>query len=245
MKAFRPLPFVLVTLATALVVLAARPVALASPATVALKLDAEGRTDTDKDRDAYNKPEELLAYWGVKDGMKVMDLFPGDGYLTLLLAQAVGAKGKVVAFASYDHEHFDKRFKPLALPNVEEVAIPEPEGFGADLTKALAKLPAASFDAILTIRNYHDLKNPAETLAELKRILKPGGVLGVADSRTAEGRDVPNHRIAEDVIIREVQAAGFKLAAMSQMLSNPKDDYSKGFWDARWIVDQSCLRFTR
>jgi predicted methyltransferase len=47
------------------------------------------------------------------------------------------------------------------------------------------------------------------------------------------------------VIIREVTAAGFSLAGASQMLSNPKDDYTKGFWMARFIVDQSCLKFTR
>src|SRR5213592_750409 len=136
-----------------------------------LDLNAKGRTDTDKDRDSYNKPAELFAFWGIKDGMRVMDLFPGNGYLTLLLSQAVGPKGKVIGFASYDHESFDKRFKPLGLANLEEVVMPEPQGFGSDLTKALAKLPAGSFDAVLTIRNYHDLKNPAEALAEIKRIL--------------------------------------------------------------------------
>ena len=123
--------------------------------------------------------------------------------------------------------------------------MPEPQGFGGDLAKALAKLPAGSFDAVLTIRNYHDLKNPAEALAEIKRLLKPGGTLGIIDSRTASGRDAENHRIADDVIVREVLAAGFSLAGISQMLSNPKDDYTKGFWDVRWIVDQSCLKFTR
>ncbi|OLD65551.1 MAG: hypothetical protein AUI47_01780 [Acidobacteria bacterium 13_1_40CM_2_68_5] len=219
----------------------------ASPAASAgtIDLNAKGRTDTDKDRDAYNKPAELFAFWGIKDGMKVMDLFPGNGYVTLLLSQAVGPRGKVVGFASYDHENFDKRFKPLGLANVEEMPLPEPQGFGDDLLKAFEKIPAGSFDAVVTIRNYHDLKAPADALAQLKRVLKPGGILGIADSRAASGRDVDNHRIADDVIIREVTAAGFALAGVSQMLSNPKDDYTKGFWDARWIVDQSCLKFTR
>jgi predicted methyltransferase len=226
--------------------LAAAPAAVARPALgLPLDLNAKGRTDSDKDRDSYNKPAELFTFWGIKDGMKVMDLFPGNGYLTLLLSQAVGSKGKVVGFASYDHEGFDKRFRPLGLTNLEEMVMPEPQGFGSDLTKALAKLPAGSFDAVLTIRNYHDLKNPAEALAEIKRILKAGGTLGIIDSRTASGRDEPNHRIADDVIIREVLQAGFSLSGVSQMLTNPKDDYSKGFWDARWIVDQSCLKFTR
>lgn len=220
-------------------------VALALPASaVTLNLNAPGRPDADHDRDAYNKPAELLDFWGVKEGMKVMDLFPGEGYTTLLYSQAVGPKGKVLAFGSYDHENFEKRFKPLNIANIEETVLKEPEGFET-LAKELAKIPTGSLDAVLTIRNYHDIKKPAEALAELKRILKPGGVLGITDSRTRSGRDDDNHRIADDVIIREVTAAGFSVAGVSQMLSNPKDDYTKGFWMARWIVDQSCLKFTR
>src|SRR5258708_4915431 len=127
-------------LACALLALAAR----ALPASaVTLNYDAKGRTDVDKDRDAYNKPSELLEFWGVREGMKVMALSPGDGYTTQLYSRAVGQKGKVIAFGSYDHESFDKRFKPLNLANVEEVVMKEPEGF-SDLTKELAKLPAAS-----------------------------------------------------------------------------------------------------
>lgn len=230
---------------TVTALLLSAPLLTASPGASSLNLDAPGRTPSDKDRDSYNKPAELFDFWGVKDGMKVMDLFPGDGYLSLLLGQAVGAKGKVVGYASYDHEAFGKRMTAAAMPNVEEVPMSEPDGFGPKLKEALAALPAGSFDAVLTIRNYHDLKDPAPILAELKRLLKPGGVLGIIDSRTTSGRDKDNHRIADDVIIREVTAAGFTLAGSSQMLSNPKDDYRKGFWDARWIVDQSCLKFTR
>src|SRR5437867_9176297 len=193
-----------------------------------LDLNAKGRTDTDKDRDAYNKPAELFAFWGIKDGMKVMDLFPGNGYVTLLLSQAVGPRGKVVGFASYDHENFDKRFKPLGLANVEELPLPEPQGFGDDLLKAFEKIPAGSFDAVVTIRNYHDLKAPADALAQLKRVLKPGGILGIADSRAASGRDVDNHRIADDVIMREATAAGFPLAADSSLAPDPKGAYLQG-----------------
>ncbi len=233
-----------VTALAAGLMLAAAFVSPAPAGALTLNLNAAGRTDSDKDRDAYNKPAQLLEFWGVASGMQVMDLFPGDGYLTLLLSQAVGPKGKVMAYASYDQKGFDKRMQPLALANVEQMVLTEEVGF-KQLHTYLAKLPAGSLDAVVTIRNYHDIANPAEVLAELKRVLKPGGTLGIVDSRTASGRDIPTHRIADDVIIREVTAAGFTLAGTSQMLSNPKDDYTKGFWDARYIVDQSCLRFTR
>jgi len=209
-----------------------------------LQLDGPGRTRQDKDRDTYNRPDELFSFWGIREGMRVMDLYPGDGYTTLLLSQIVGPAGKVLAFGSYDHDAFDKRMKPLSLANVEETIAREPESFKT-LPADLANLPGGSLDAVITIRNYHDIEDPAKALAELKRILKPGGVLGIADSRTTSGRDKPNHRIADDVIIREAIAAGFTLAGTSQILSNPRDDDSKGFWEERFIVDQSCLKFTR
>ncbi|MGH9749492.1 MAG: methyltransferase domain-containing protein [Candidatus Polarisedimenticolia bacterium] len=217
----------------------------APAAAVTLDLDAPGRTETDKDRDTYNKPKELLEFWGIREGMAVMDLFPGGGYLTQLLGQAVGPRGKVLGYASYSHDKFDERVKKGALKNVEEMVLEYPKGF-EELDTHLAKLPAASFDAILTIRNYHDLKNPKPVLAELKRVLKPGGILGIVDSRTYSGkRDESVCRIGEDLVINEVLEAGFKLTGVSSMFSNPRDDYGKAYWDARWMVDQSCLKFVR
>ncbi|MBI3449521.1 MAG: class I SAM-dependent methyltransferase [Acidobacteria bacterium] len=230
---FRPLAAIVLTLAAA-------PLVAAAP----IDLDAPGRTRQDRDRDAYNHPEALFAFWGLHDGMRIMDLYPGDGYTTLLLSQLVGPAGKVLAYDSYDHEAFEKRMKPLALGNVEETAAAEPECFKT-IPTTLASIPAGSLDAVVTIRNYHDIAEPARALVELKRILKPGGILGIVDSRTAAGRDDKTHRIADDVIIREVTAAGFTLAGVSQMLSNPRDDAAKGFWEERFIVDQSCLKFTK
>jgi predicted methyltransferase len=247
------MPFTVQRVRRSAAFVAARPLAaLVSMALVApilfagtLDLNAPGRSDSDKDRDSYNKPAELFEFWGLKEGTVVMDLFPGDGWATQLISQWVGPKGKVMGYASYNHDKFQERMTKAGLKNIEEMVLEYPKGF-EDLDKHLAKLPAASYDAVITIRNYHDLKNPKEVLAELKRILKPGGVLGIADSRTWTGRrDAANCRIGEDLIIREVTEAGFKLAGVSQMLSNPKDDYTKGFWDARWIVDQACLKFTR
>lgn len=216
----------------------------ALPAAAGIDLNAKGRTEQDHDRDSYNKPIELIEFWGIEEGMTVMDLFPGNGYTTQLLSMAVGPKGKVLAYASYSHEKFEERMKPLGIKNIEETVIGYPDGFKT-LDKHLKSIPDGSIDAILTIRNYHDLTNPEEVLVELRRILKPGGILGIADSRTTTGRDPDHCRIAEEVIIQEVTGAGFELAGVSQMLSNPKDDYSRSFWDARWIVDQACLKFIR
>jgi len=131
-----------------------------------------------------------------------------------------------VAFANYSHDKFADRMKKAELKNVEETVLEYPKGF-SELPAALAKLPAGGFDAIITIRNYHDLKNPLEVLPELKRLLKPGGILGIADPRTWSGqrehRSLPHRRGPDHP---RGDGAGFRLAGVSQMLSNPKDDYT-------------------
>ena len=169
-----------------------------------------------------------------KAGDTVIDFAPGEGYNTYLLSQIVGPKGKVIALGSYGFDALETRLKASPLPNVQHVK-----------SDALKGLPDGSVDVIVTIRNYHDLDDTAGMLAQFKRVLKPGGVLGVADARAAQGRDKPNHRIADDVIKSEVTAAGFRLDRASEMLANKGDDYAKPNWDKRYALDQSCFKFVR
>ncbi|HZI93753.1 MAG TPA: methyltransferase domain-containing protein [Patescibacteria group bacterium] len=201
-----------------------------------LDLNAPGRTAEEKERDKFNKPDDLYAFWGIKQGDTVLDFIPGDGYNTYLLSQLVGPKGKVIAVGSYEFDKLEARLKANPLPNVQHL---KNEGLDA--------LAEGSVDVVVTIRNYHDLgaDRRDKVLAGLKRALKPGGVLGVVDARTKSGRDVPNHRIADDVIRTEITAAGFKLAGTSEMLGNKDDDYSKPNWEKRYALDQSCFKFVK
>jgi predicted methyltransferase len=204
-------------------------------ASAALDLKAAGRTADEQERDKYNKPGELYAFWGIKAGDTVIDFIPGEGYNTYLLSQLVGPKGKVIALGSYGFDKLEERLKASPLPNVEH------------MKTGLTTMPADSVDVIVTIRNYHDL--PADqrpqVLENLKRVLKPGGVLGVADARATNGRDVENHRIADDVVKSEITAAGFKLASSSELLANKDDDHTKPTWEKRYALDQSCFKFVK
>ena len=211
---------------------------LALPLVAAPKLDlnAPGRTPEEKERDKYNKPDELYAFWGIRAGDTVIDLIPGEGYNTYLLSQLVGPEGKVIALGTYNFDKLEGRLKANPLANVQQMK-----------GDALPKVPDNSVDVIVTIRNYHDIpeQETNKMLADLKRVLKPGGVLGVVDSRAKQGRDVPNHRIADDVIKSEITAAGFKLVESSEMLANKDDDYSKPNWEKRYALDQSCFKFVK
>ena len=221
---------------TVLSLFAATLMAVPLVASPALDLNAPGRTAEEKERDKFNKPDDLYGFWGIRQGDTVIDFIPGDGYNTYLLSQLVGPKGKVIALGSYNFDKLEERLKANPLPNVQHMK-----------TEALDTLPEGSVDVVVTIRNYHDLAEDRrdKALAGLKRALKPGGVLGVVDARTKSGRDVPNHRIADDVIKTEITAAGFKLAASSEMLANKDDDYSKPNWEKRYALDQSCFKFVK
>ena len=207
-----------------------------SHATGHLDLGAPGRTAEEKERDKFNKPDDLYAFWDVKAGDTVIDFIPSEGYNTYLLSQLVGPKGKVLAVGTYNYEKLQERLKANPLPNVKQYKREE-----------LSSIPDDSVDVIVTVRNYHDLQPEVlgKLLAELRRVLKPGGVLGVVDARADKGRDIPNHRIADDVIKTEITAAGFRLEGTSEMLANKSDDHSKPNWEQRYGLDQSCFKFVK
>jgi predicted methyltransferase len=190
------------------------------------------RPQADKDRDAVRHPAELLAFAGVKRGDKVAELVPGGGYVTRLLAKAVGPMGHVYAT---NLPTLNERFKTgvnsivadSAYGNVSVVEQP----FGA------LKFPEP-LDVVFTSENYHDFQNAGmfqtDTAALDKAAfaaLKPGGVYVVTDYAAAAGKGKTEtqslHRIDPAVIKQEAMAAGFTLDSESNALMNPADDLTK------------------
>jgi predicted methyltransferase len=216
-----------------------------------------GRTDADRLRDAGRKPGEVLKFFGIAPGMTVLDMFSGGGYYTEMLSQVVGPAGKVVAhtnsaYAGFVGDEAVNRYADDRLANVEILRAENNE----------LRLPAAEFDAVMLILSYHDIyyvdaangwpkiEGPA-FLAELKKGLKPGGILAVVDHYAAAGspRETGGslHRIDPQIVISELEALGFELAAKSDVLRNMEDDYSKGMFDpqVRGKTDRFVLKFRK
>lgn len=223
-----------------------------SKSQIAAVADA-GRPEADRKRDEDRKPLDMLAFVGVKPGMKVADLIPGGGYFTRIFSAAVGPKGTVYAYLPAEFARFAKAPLPKsgehsdpARPNVIFITTPANE----------LALPE-TVDVAWTSQNYHDLKEdfakPAETAkfnAAVFRALKPGGVYVILDHSAEAGsgeRDLGLHRIDEAVVRREVEAAGFVFMGSSDALRNPSDDRKLNVFDKaiRAHTDQFILKFRK
>ena len=241
--------------AAAMLLLAASAPAAPVPSYVKAAIGDPARPDTDTKRDADRKPAEMLAFAGVKPGMRVMDIMPGGGYFTRLFAKAVGPKGYVYAFQPVELDEFFKHKGPGPGPQVDALASEYP-----NLTvmhAPIGKLVAPEqLDVVWTSQNYHDLKNepfgPDETAQVNKAIynaLRPGGLYIVLDHSAEKASGIRDthtlHRIDEAVVKQEVEAAGFKLIGESNALRNKNDPRTALVFDEsiRGHTDQFILKF--
>ena len=223
---------------------AARP----SPAILAAVADPT-RPGEDAARDANRHPAEILAFAGVRPGMRVVELAPGGGYYTRILARAVGPRGHVYAVVS---PGFAARPESMArfqriiagYPNVEIVVSAIPS-----LTMA------RPVDMVWTSENYHDFHNAqGADMAALNRavfgVLRPGGVYYVEDHAapgTGVGATSTLHRIDPQAVRGEVTAAGFRLDGESSVLANPADPHTARVTDPaiRGRTDRFAMRFRK
>lgn len=206
-------------------------------------LDAPHRSSANKARDIYRHPVETLTFFGLTPAMTVVEVYPGNGWYTEILAPYLKERGKYYA-AGWDPEAAQEfirkgvaayRAKLDANPDLysaAEVTVLAPPG-------KTAIAPAGSADLVLTFRNVHNWMAAGTAEPVFKAMyaaLKPGGYLGVVEHRApADAPQDPKARkgyVREDHAIRLAEDAGFKLVARSEINANPRDtkDYPKGVW---------------
>jgi len=204
------------------------------------------RPPEDVARDADRKPAALLAFAGVHPGIKIAELAPGGGYFTRILTGAVGPSGHVYAVTAHPS------------PALQALAAQRPNLTLAAGSPGTITVPG-QVDLVWTTQNYHDFKNnklPTGDLAqafnaEAFRVLKPGGTYLIVDHEAAPGAGATQtstlHRIEDTVVRREVEAAGFKLEAESNLLRNPADSHAAKVQDPsiRGKTDQFILKFRK
>lgn len=231
----------------ALVMLALFPSAQVSAAAdeAALKAVIAGdwRSADDKARDAARKPVESLQFWGLKPGASILEVQPGAGWWTGILAPYAARTGGRYSATAAD----------LANPAITEAARKARTDFAARYSDAsrygkvelvnwgptAAPLPAGSYDFILVSRAIHGWMRAdglfERNLASLAGSLKPGGVLAVEQHRANPGPQDPKAAsgyVTEAFIIEAAQKVGLKLAGRSEINANPKDtkDHPFGVW---------------
>jgi predicted methyltransferase len=235
------LTFTAVALAATMLPVVAR--AAEPPASVYTDAVAQAsRSAADRERDARDRPAEVLAFAGVAPGMTVADIFGGGGYYAELLAHVVGPQGRVLlvnnapylAFAGQDYK---ARFADGRLPQVQRSVVES-----CDL-----KLAAEALDVAMIVMSYHDLYfydsegwpriDAGRFLEQIRRAVKPGGAFLVVDhaARAGTGSSAAQdlHRIDEQFAIADIEKHGFMLEKRWDGLRNSADDRTVVVFDPK------------
>lgn len=223
------------------------------PSYISAAINSPDRPAADKEKDASRQPEQMMAFFGIKPGMKVADIWAAGGYTTEILARIVGPTGKVYS----QNVGFPEKFKEAekawkartsepGLSNVVEVTKPfdAPDFLG---------VPQNTLDTAIINLNYHDLIargfDTTKFNEAVYKALKPGGVFGTVDNSAQPGsgaRDANTlHRIDEKYEIEQIEKAGFKLVAESNVYRNPNDPRTQPFWKMDHKQDRFMLKFVK
>lgn len=212
---------------------------------VAMGMQGEHRSDASKARDQYRHPVETLEFFGIKEGDTVMEIWPGGGWYTEILAPAMRDYGTLI-IATWDPQVEGQPAYRYELPKkMEENFAQYPEVydqvefeyFSPPDSPSLGD--ADSLDVIVTFRNTHGWIGSGQAQAifnEFARVLKPGGVLGVVQHRADDGSDpqtTAKQGYVSEAAVKEIAArAGFEFEAASEINANPKDtkDHPEGVW---------------
>ena len=204
-------------------------------------ISGDHRPVENKARDAYRRPYETLTFFGIRPDMTVVEIYPGRGWYTEILAPYLREDGMLYAaehpgdpsYAAVQSslEAFDRKLKdsPEIYGQVKRTKVTE----DGDIA------PPGSADLVVTFRNLHSFMRAGTeeaSFAAMFKALKPGGVLGVVQHRgdpaVKQDPKAGTGYVNEDYVIALAKNAGFELAERSEINANPKDmkDYPKGVW---------------
>lgn len=213
---------------------AATPAGTVTDAQYQHVLQGPWRASENSARDAYRHPEQTLKFFGLRSNQTVIEITPGGGWYSEILAPLLK-----------DHGHYIAALQgPTPSDTLKRKFGADPEHYAkAQLVTFDPAAPVfgkpASADLVLTFRNVHNwvmADDAAQMFSAFYKVLKPGGVLGVVDHRAKEGADLQSIKqcgyLPTAYVVELATAAGFKLQAQSEVNANAKDtkDYPAGVW---------------
>ena len=164
------------------------------------------------DRDAWQRPDQIMDALGIADGSVVADMGAGGGWFTVRLARRVGPRGRVYA----------EDIQPQMIESIERRV--KREGFGGRVSTVLGsardpKLPLGVLDAAMFVDAYHEVEHPVPLLRNLARSLKLDGRIGIVDFTSEGGGPGPamNERVDPQQVIRNAEDAGLRLTSREQL----------------------------
>lgn len=207
-------------------------------------INSEYRSEINKQRDVYRHPLQTLTFFQIKPEMTVVEVWPGQGWYTEILAPYLKQGGGQLIAAGFP-QHEGAQWRQDMQANYQQWLAASPDLFSKVTVVELGPPsywsvgPDNSVDAVLTFRNVHNwLKsdNEADMFNTFYRVLKPGGILGITDHRAPAATDLATMKTSgyldQDLVINMAKKAGFVLEETSEINANPQDtkDYEKGVW---------------
>jgi predicted methyltransferase len=210
-------------------------------------LAGEWRDPANVARDAWRHPRETLAFFGVGPSQRIIEISPGGGWYTEILAPLPKDKGSYVGVLNDPAKAANERARDYyanANAKLREKLAARPDVYGnATLVEVDPNAPVlgepGSADVVLTFRNVHNwvmAGNEAAMFKSFYDVLAPGGVLGVVEHRAAPGKSLAEVKtsgyLPEDYVVGLAEAAGFVLEEKSEINANPADtkDHPNGVW---------------
>jgi predicted methyltransferase len=233
------------------------------------------RSAANRARDAARRPFDTLRFFGLQPDQTVIEIAPGGGWYTEILAPYLRNRGRL--YAAHFPADSAIEYERKGLARFKEKLAAEPGvydrvslGTLAHDGRLIGTAARGTADRVLTFRNVHNWIEAGhldETLRALHAALKPGGVLGVEEHRAPPGTSlaqiIKSGYVPEDFVIERARAAGFELAGRSEINANPRDtkDHPDGVWSlpptlrggdvdrARFVAigesDRMTLRFVK
>jgi len=237
-------PRLLLVTGAACLTLAAVGQASAEDAVLARVVAGDWRPADDKARDAARHPIESLTFWGLKPGMTILEVQPGAGWWTDILAPYANQTGGkfFVTGPDLDNPKLSERGRKTRA-DMEAKYAAAPQVYGqvgiVNWGSQSAPLKANQYDFVLVARAIHGWMRTEggleRSLHEFYTSLKPGGILAIEQHRANPGPQDPKAQsgyVTQAHVIEQVEKAGFKLVAVSEINANPKDtkDHPFGVW---------------